>query len=150
MFGPFSRHFLKAKLRWMCDKCLHASQICHTRNLDSKCPQSTGPKDKPARHIKPGALIIQRGDGCRRQINVFYNSTPAFHCNLSWREGKRSTVVHYHALYLLKWTNSPKQMQFSKWNDRVSGENLETLLIEGLQVEFNDGFRVKIDFKMLK
>lgn len=41
-----------------------------------------------ARHIKPGALIIQKGDGCRRQINVFYNSTLAFHCNLSWREGK--------------------------------------------------------------
>lgn len=89
---------LNAELLWMSDEWLCASQSHHARNLDSKCPESTGPKDKPASHIKPGALIIQRGDGCRRQINVFYNSTPAFLCNLSCREriGEQlSVIMHF-------------------------------------------------------
>lgn len=54
----------------------YGSQRRHAGNLDSRCPESTRPKDKPARHTKPGALIIQSGDGCLWQINVFYYCTP--------------------------------------------------------------------------
>lgn len=73
---------------WM-SKLLRGSDVRqrradHAGNLDS-----TRPKDKPARHIKPAALIIQSGDGCLWQINVFYDSTLALHCNFSCREEKK-------------------------------------------------------------
>lgn len=107
MFGPFRRQALNVKPLRRSDERLCVSVGRHASKPVSRCPESTGPKDKPARHIKPGALIIQRRDSCRRQINVFYNSSLAFHCDLSRRDGekKRSEVVLYHRLYLLKWTN---------------------------------------------
>lgn len=82
MFGRVSRHPLNVKLLRGSD--VRQRRADHAGNLDS-----TRPKDKPARHIKPAALIIQSGDGCLWQINVFYDSTLALHCNFSCRVGKK-------------------------------------------------------------
>lgn len=82
MFGRVSRHPLNVKLLRRSD--VRQRRADRAGNLDS-----TRPKDKPARHIKPAALIIQSGDGCLWQINVFYNSTLALHCNFSCRERKK-------------------------------------------------------------
>lgn len=73
--------------------------------------------------MKPGALIIPRGDSCRRQINVFHNSTLVFRC-LSWREGKRNSAVFIDFISSTEHTHThpPKQMQFSKWSGSVCGE----------------------------
>jgi len=62
---------------------LHVSPSRPAGSLVSRSPNLTGPKDKPTRHKKPGALIIQEGVGRLRQINVFYNAALALNCNLS-------------------------------------------------------------------
>ena len=110
MFGRVSRHPLNVKL-------LRRSDVRQRRagNLDS-----TRPKDKPARHIKPAALIIQSGDGCLWQINVFYNSTLALHCNFSCRERKKKKKngarpsINMHFIPSNGQKKNPKQMQLTK------------------------------------
>lgn len=86
LFGPVSRHPLNVKLLWRCDVWQSAVP---RQQPGLSMLESTRPKDKPARRVKPGALIIHSGDSCLWQINVFYNSTLAFHCNLSWREEQK-------------------------------------------------------------
>lgn len=90
-------------------ECQAALQVwCTAANLDSQCRESTRPKDKPARHIKPAALIIQSGDGCLLQINVFYNSTLAFHYDWSRRGGGRGSWAAQLAINMHFRTKPPK------------------------------------------
>lgn len=101
---------------WM-SKLLRGSDVRqrradHAGNLDS-----TRPKDKPARHIKPAALIIQSGDGCLWQINVFYDSTLALHCNFSCRVGKKGKKNGARSsinMHFIPTNGQKKQMHFTK------------------------------------
>lgn len=59
MFGPVGRLSLNVKLLCRSDECQPLSP--RQQPGLSVAHESTRPKDKPARHTKPGALIIQSG-----------------------------------------------------------------------------------------
>lgn len=58
MFGPVGRLSLNVKLLCSSDVC---QPLSPRQQPGLSGPESTRPKDKPARHTKPGALIIQSG-----------------------------------------------------------------------------------------
>lgn len=78
-------------------------------------------KDKPRKTHKARSINYSE----RRRLSEADKCVLQFHSCFSLQfklEGGENgaVVVHYHALYLLKWTNPSKQMQFSKLNGSKS------------------------------
>lgn len=91
---------------------MNGSRLRYASDRDSRCLESTHPKDKPARHTKPGALIIQSEEGCLWQINVLYNSA---RCSFSCGEDKQKRMLSITMSFI------PSNEQTSSKTKRQSG-----------------------------